>query len=390
MGGALIVGGTAIGAGMLALPVTTGAAGFLPALVVYLACWLFSAATGLLFLEICLWMPNDANIISMAHHLLGKWGKGCAWLLYIFLFYCLTTAYTIKGGEFFNFITGEFLPRQVGIALFSLVFGFVVYKGAGAVNNINAILMVGLGVSYLAFIALGAGEVKKEFLERTHWFPAVLGLPVIFTSFSFQGVIPSLTTYLERNPKAVRFAILVGSALPFIAYAIWQWLIIGIVPLSGAHGLQQALLQGQTAVEPLRFLFAQSPIYRIGQFFAMFALTTSFLGVTLGLLDFLSDGLQIKKTSWRKLFLCLLIYVPTALIAMTNPSIFLKALGVAGGIGCALLLGLLPVAMVWVGRYRKGYSSLQCQLKGGKIVLLVLAAFVVFELAIELTKDLLH
>ena len=93
IGGALLVGGTAIGAGMLALPVVTGMGGFLPSTVIFIICWIFSACTGLLLLEVCLWMPNDANIISMVQHLLGPVGKIAAWILYIFLFYCLAIAY---------------------------------------------------------------------------------------------------------------------------------------------------------------------------------------------------------------------------------------------------------------------------------------------------------
>ena len=93
IGGTLLVGGTAIGAGMLALPVVTGFGGFLPATVIYLICYLFSAATGLLLLEVCYWMPQDANIVSMAKLLLGPFGKIGAWILYLFLFYSLTIAY---------------------------------------------------------------------------------------------------------------------------------------------------------------------------------------------------------------------------------------------------------------------------------------------------------
>lgn len=386
-GGALIVGGTAIGAGMLSLPVATATAGFFPTVALYFLCWLFSAATGLLLLEICLWMPNEANIISMTRHLLGPFGKIAAWLLYLFLFYCLTIAYTLKGGEFFSLVLGGFLPRVVGIALFTVLFGAVVYLGPNAVNRTNALLMVGLAASYVLFAALGFGEMKSALLKRANWPSVTLGLPIIFASFSFQGVIPSLTSYFERNPKPVRFAIIVGSSLPFIAYTIWQLLIIGIVPLEGKHGLAEALTQGQTAIEPLRFLLPTSPIYWIGQFFAMFALTTSFLGVTLGLLDFLSDGLQIPKKGLSKIFLCAVIYIPAALIAALHPSIFIKALEYAGGIGCALLLGLLPIAMVWMGRYIKQYSSLQCQLRGGKVVLILLALFVFFEVALELIKE---
>lgn len=389
IGGALLVAGTAIGAGMLALPVVTGMGGFLPATVIYFICWLFSACTGLLLLEVCLWMPNDANIISMAHHLLGPVGRIFAWILYLFLFYCLTIAYVAGGGGFIVALFGGKIPHVLGLIIFSLIFGGCVYMGTRFVDRVNFLLMIGLGVSYIAFVAVGASEVKMEFLLRKNWIAAILALPIMFTSFSFQGIIPSLTTYLDRNPKMVRFSILVGTSLPFIGYIIWEYLILGLIPVEGPHGLMQAETLGQTAVEPLRYIFPNSPIYMIGQFFGAFALTTSFLGVTLGLLDFLSDGLQIPKVGWKKVALCALIYVPPIFIVSINPTIFLKALGYAGGIGCALLLGLLPILMVWVGRYRKDYSLLHRQLPGGRMVLTCLGIFVFLELIIELTREVL-
>ena len=306
IGGALLVGGTAIGAGMLALPVVTGMGGFFPAIVIFIICWLFSACTGLLLLEVCLWMPNDANIISMAHHLLGPIGKISAWILYLFLFYCLTIAYAAGGGSFIVELFGGKIPHSIGVILFTAIFGTFVYLGTRAVDRINFLLMIGLGVSYLVFVILGVGEVKVEFLKRMQWFPAIMALPVMFTSFS------------------------------------------------------------------------------------TFALTTSFLGVTLGLMDFLSDGLQLPKVGWKKILLCMIVYIPPVIIAIINPNIFLRALGYAGGIGCALLLGLLPIIMVWVGRYQKEYSDLNRQLPGGKGILTLLSIFVIFELLIELTKELIR
>ena len=388
IGGALLVGGTAIGAGMLALPVVTGLGGFLPATVIFLICWLFSACTGLLLLEVCLWMPNDANIISMAQHLLGPIGKGAAWVLYLFLFYCLTIAYVAGGGGFVVALFAGKCPPVVGSLLFSAIFGMFVYLGTKAVDRINFLLMIGLGISFLIFVVLGFTEVKLENLTHMNWVPAFLALPVMFTSFSYQGIVPSLTAYLERHPKVIRFAILGGTSLPFLGYILWEYLILGLVPAAGPHGLLQAEAMGQTAVEPLRHIFPHSPIYVTGQFFSFFALTTSFLGVTLGLIDFLSDGLQIAKTGLKKLFLCALIYIPPIIVVAINPNIFLRALGFAGGIGCALLLGLLPILMVWVGRYRKDYPVLQRQLPGGKPVLVLLGCFVIFELAIELIREL--
>lgn len=47
--GTLLIAGTTIGGGVLALPVVTGIAGYVPSLLIYLICWMFMATTGLLF-----------------------------------------------------------------------------------------------------------------------------------------------------------------------------------------------------------------------------------------------------------------------------------------------------------------------------------------------------
>jgi len=95
--GVLLIGGTSIGAGMLALPVVTGLSGFFPAMVVNTVCWLFMLATGLLLLEATLWMKEGANILSMTERILGPAGKVFGGGAFIFLYYCLLISY-ISGG----------------------------------------------------------------------------------------------------------------------------------------------------------------------------------------------------------------------------------------------------------------------------------------------------
>jgi tyrosine-specific transport protein len=181
----------------------------------------------------------------------------------------------------------------------------------------------------------------------------------------------------------IRKAILIGSFLPFITYSIWQWLILGIIPLEGPHGLANALEQGENAVIPLKYFLESPSIYLIGQIFAFLALLTSFFGVTLGLVDFLADGLKVKKTPRGRLILSLLVFIPPLLIALRYPHAFLTALDYAGGFGCALLLGLLPILMVWSKRYKMKDHS-HAQITWGRPFFLLLIAFIVFEIGIEL------
>lgn len=146
---------------------------------------------------------------------------------------------------------------------------------------------------------------------------------------------------------------------------------------------------GNNAVHPLKYFIQNDFIYALGQALAFFALITSFLGVTLGLRDFLADGLGIAKDLKGKCLLALLVLVPPLLIAISYPHVFLIALDYAGGFGCALLLGLLPIVMVWVGRYHL-HLPLTPQLPGGKIVLAILALFVTIELLGECRQLLMR
>ena len=375
LGGALLVAGTAIGGGMLALPVVTAAGGFLPAALIYVLCWAFMTATALLFVEIFLWSKEEVNIVSMAKMTLGTPGKIVAWILYLFLFYSLTIAYISGGGglvdDLLKSIAHFDYPKWLGVLLFVAIFAPFVTIGARAVDSLNKLLMTGLIVSFLIFVALGIGHIELHLLERIDLPMALLATPVMFTSFGFQGIVPTLTNYLDRDPHRARKAILIGSTLPLLAYIIWEGLILGVIPF---EGLEEARALGQSAVAPLKNIVAHPWLYPVGEFFAFFAIVTSFLGVTLGLLDFLADGLKVKKTPTGRLRLSFLIYGPPLIFAMFNPCVFLNALHYAGGLGCALLLGLLPILMAWRGRYRLKYKS-EYALFGGRIVLTLLILF---------------
>lgn len=382
LGGSLLVAGTSIGGGMLALPVLTSLAGFMPSIVVYLLCWLFMASTGLLFLEVSQWMKGDANIISMAERTLGRPGKCFAWVIYLFLFYCLTVAYMIGCANIIVELSQHRIADWLGPPIFVVLFAPLILIPTVWASHLNIWLVAGLALSYLGFVFLGFSYVQPALLQYHDWSHSLKVLPIAFTSFAYQGIVPTLAVFMHHDAKNIRKAILIGSFIPFITYTLWEWLILGIVPLDGPNGLKNALEQGKNAIYPLKFFIENGYIYWLGQAFAFFALITSFLGVALGLRDFLADGLNIQKTIKGKFLLALLVLVPPLFIAISYPHIFLIALDYAGGFGCALLLGLLPIIMAWRGRYFLNLPSYP-QLPGGKFFLSLLGVFVSIELLSE-------
>ncbi len=385
VGGTLLVAGTSLGVGMLALPVATASGGFVPALAIYLICWIFMLCTGLLILEACIWMPKDANLITLSTRLLGKWGKVSCWVLYLFLFSCLMIAHIAGGGGVVSDLSGGAMPTWLGTIVYVLIFSPVVYFGALWVDRFNLALIAGIAITYIFFVSSSVTYVTPSLLTRMDWGKVWWALPVVFTAFGYQSLIPTLFNYMNRNVNKVRLALIFGTTIPLVIYVIWEFLILGIVPLEGDGGLLQALQKGESAVNPLGNYIHNPTLLSVGRLFAFFAMTTSYLGISVAFVDFLLDGLKLSKKGTPKALICGIIFVIPLVITLVNPHLFISALSIAGGIGVALLLGAMPVLMVWAGRYYEGHSLMHQQLPGGKITLALMLAFVAFELVITLT-----
>lgn len=76
---------------------------------------------------------------------------------------------------------------------------------------------------------------------------------------------------------------------------------------------------------------------------------TAFFGVSLGLFDFLADGLNLRKNGSQGKCTLALTFLPPLAVVLIKPCIYLQALGYAGGC-CVVLLLLLPAIMAGRGR----------------------------------------
>jgi tyrosine-specific transport protein len=372
IGGSLLVAGTTIGVGMLALPVATGEAGFIPSFFIYLLCWIFMLSTGLLLVEVNLSLPKATGFISMAEKILGPIGKQIFWAMYLFLFLTVMIAHVAGGGEIIAQIPNWPFPYWSSAFIYTLFFAPIVYMGAKSVDRLNLFLISGVVLFYLGFVFVSMSSVKFELLKHANWTKSWLSIPVLFTAFTYQVIIPTLMTYLERDVKKIRKSIIYGSSIPLVIYLIWEFVILGIVPVNGPSGLIESVQMGHNAVTPLQNFVQSDWINIFSGFFAFFALTTSFVPLALSFYDFLADGLKWKKKGSKRLILCGISFGIPLVIAVIYPGLFLKALGYAGGISCAFLFGLMPPLMAWLSRYHRNDPILNRQLGGGKPILIIL------------------
>ncbi len=387
IGGTFIVAGTTIGAGMLALPVTTAFGGFFPALLLFFFCWLIMLCTSFFFLDVNLAVKGEPNFISMAGKTLGVWGKGVSWVVYLLLLYSLTAAYIMASTPMFvgavHAVTGHTISPYIAPFCLPVIFGFFVYLGTVGVDYINRFLMLGLIITFLLLIAIIPAHIEPTFLLHCD-FPALsLAVPVVFTSFGYHIVIPSLTTYFKHERKPLVIAIVIGSILPLFFYLLWQALVLGVVPL-GILG--ETWKEGNLITEPLAHLLHTPWLGVVARFFTFFAVITSFLGVALSLSDFLIDGFKLKK-SWEGRFIAIVLtFLPPLFFVFAYKRAFYLALDHAGAL-VAILLGILPAAMAWKLKTPKFYSR---PLGRALLSMIIVLSFAVVVLDIIEAQGLLN
>jgi len=328
------------------------------------------------FLDVNLAVRGETNVISMAGRTLGIGGKVVSWVLYLLLLYSLLAAYIAASSPLFEkamlALTGIKMPTALSRFCLPLAFGSFIYLGTRGVDYINRLLMIGLVLSYVVLVAFVPSHMELSLLSHFDFSASLISLPVVLTSFGYNIIIPSLTTYLNHDVKLLRKAIIWGSVFPIVIYLIWQALVLGVVPQAY---LSQAWIQGVPATEPLSLLLKTPFVSKGALFFSFFAVATSFLGLSLCLSDFLTDGLKIKK-SWEGRFIAFgLTFVPPLIFVFTYPKGFYRALEYAG-ILTAFLLGVLPALMAWKLKGNTFYRSLQGRL--------VLSGVIVFFLAVVL------
>lgn len=379
LGATILVAGTCIGGGMLALPVGSGISGFWPSVLSMLLCCIAMIFTGLLLIEATLAVEGEHHMMTIADRLLGSWGRYCVWIVFLFMTYGSLIAYTAAGGPMMATIiqtlTGIGLTDLYADLILAVVFGGICVLGSRFVGVFNAILFALMVVTYFLLVGLGLSEVDGAKLARSNWKSAWMPFPILLTGFSVQAfLVPSMTNYLKRDAAALRFMMVGGLGLALMVFVLWQLVVLGVVPLEGPHGLDAALEAGEDAAKYLQYALQNPWIASIAAAFGFLALVTSFLGLGLGLVDFLVDSFSIPRKGGGLVLLALLVIVPTIFCATYFERVFIQAFDLTGGFGDSILNGILPVLMVWRLRYVLK-EKLSYQVGGGRLLLILAFAF---------------
>lgn len=350
IGSSLIIAGTAIGGGMLAMPIISSGVGFTGITIVMILIWLTMCYTAILLVETYKDNNPEDGLSTMTYKYLGKAGSIVTGISMLTLMYALVSAYIAGGSDILrlnlsNWLETDISP-QVTAFIFTILFGGIVGLGARVVDIATRWIFIIKLIFLLIVIIVMFGYVRIDNLlqmpiESKLFFSSI---PVIFTSFGFHIVVPSMVKYLDGDIKLLKKAFIYGSLLPLIVYIIWQLSILGSIDsntfftiIKETQGLEAVIIAVNGVSEskwmniPLNIFFAA-------------AILTSFLGVALALFDYVKDLSKKKAFGKNSIIIYLITFIPPLLFALYYPKGFVIALSYAA-ISVVITSLFIPVLM---------------------------------------------
>ncbi|MGJ3352430.1 tyrosine transporter TyrP [Providencia sp. Je.9.19] len=371
---------------MLAMPIAAAGNGFMVSLAMLLGLWALMCYTALLLVEVYQHESHETGIGSVAERYLGSGGKFITGFSMMFLMYALTAAYVSGAGEIITSnLKSSFaidLADWLGIVIFTVIGGGVVCFGTSSVDFINRILFAAKIVFLVMILALMMPHVEQQNLlsAPTEKILILSAIPVFFTSFGFHGSVPSIVKYMGGDVRKLRIIFIIGSAIPLVAYILWQIATLGSIGTTTFVGIlsENAGLNG--LLDAIKDVAQSGKTELIAQMFMSLALATSFLGVALGLFDFLADLFKRQDNASGRLQTGLLTFLPPLIFALFYPKGFIMALGFAA-IALSILALLLPSAMAFKSR---NINSRKYQVLGGSTALLIVFLCGIIVIGVQL------
>lgn len=372
----LIIGNT-VGSGILALPLVTAIYGFAPSVGMLIFAWFVMSCSAKLLLESSYWVNDQEHLVSILSKTLSRPAKFAVSLLYACMMYGLLVAYISISADIIQSVAEKtfsyHLPYSAVVLLFTLIFGIVVFYKLDILDRYNRYLVGGLLIIFLLMVFTAFPHVSLENLNYMNFDGVGWTLPLAILCFGYPSIIPSLRQYCGEDKNRIVRVISIGGTVTLMMYIIWQFAVLGSLPLDGPDGIRALPAQNVSSLTAALHKVTQNAYLHIGiTLFAFFAVATSFMSISKIVADFYTDGLFLSGLKNHRLSAQALTLVPPVLVSLFVPGLFIYAITFSGAI-VGILLVFLPAYVVWRGRYNKKLShTYVCE--GGKPLLIFIMA----------------
>lgn len=372
LGGVAITAGTAIGAGMFSLPIVSSSMGFGWSLVCMALAWYAMYHASMLILEVNLHFNRGESFYTIVKGILGKKWAIFNSVIFASLFYILNYAYISGGSAIVNkiLITNIDVELSQGVAsiFFMLFAGFFVWLSTKAVDRILVILITAMSLTFimavsdLTLLAQYDNLMPKVRSNDSGYLYIFAALPFYLTSFGFHSNIPSLVKYYGKKPEVIAKTILLGSFFCIVIYSFWLISTLGNLNSQNYSSISEGGGTIYSLVIALNQVTNNLHLSELLNYFANMAVLSSFLGVSLGLFDFLADKLQFSDDGIGRLKTALCTFIPPAIGSYLYPDGFIMAIGFAG---LLLAINALIIPSFMVKKSRKMFKFPEYTHSGG-------------------------
>lgn len=393
LGSGLLVAGTSIGAGMLALPLVAAMTGLWWMLALMLLMSSLACYGGLLIAESCRAFPESTNLHVVVGKLLGRFGQIVTVFGMLFLYYSLCAAY-ISGGALVlqNSLNkaGIGISQTAAAISVALAAAIFVVAGTAIVDAVNRFMFGSMILLLLCILIVLVPEIQPSHLSGNQSSSKALlaVLPVLYTSYGFHCAVPTVVQYVAGKPYKFRIALIGGSTLPFTIYVLWVLAVIGVLSTASVLTFSGNADAVSLLISALGNASDSTLLGYMVSAFAAFAIGTSFLGVSLGLFDYLAEAThRIHDLKGRTQTIILTLFLPL-MAAIYMPGSFVTTLGYAA-IALVILAVFIPVALVW--KIRKLRIEETYQVAGGRaaLILAVLSGILIIAAQLGIVTGLL-
>lgn len=350
LSGIAIVAGTAVGAGMFSLPIVSSGMWFSWSLVLLVVSWFFMYHSSLMIMEANLNFEPGASFDTFISGLLGSRWNAINSLTLLFVLYILTYAYVSGGGSIvshtLNAAIGIELPRTIAGFIFAAGLATFVWYSTALVGRLTSIFVGGMIVTFFMSVGGLTVSVQMPLLlqnEPEYLLFAFAAVPTYLTAFGYHGCVPSLVKLYHQDPRKIQVCLLLGSLTSLVVYALWHVATLGNIPREEFVVIKSMGGNVGDLVSALSSVADTKQLSNLLGLFANFAVVSSFLGVTLGLFDFIADKFKFGDDGLGRLKTALVTFVPPTIGGLFFPNGFLYAIGLAGL--CACMWGTIIPAM---------------------------------------------
>lgn len=332
-GGAAIIASVCVGAGMLGLPSAGAGAWTLWSLAALSLTMVMMTFSGWMLLEALRNYDIRASFSTVTKELLGTKFNWFNNLTVYFVGGILLYAYITSSGLIIDNLLN--IGSQVASVLFVAIFSAFVWHSTRAVDRISVILILFMLLSFIFGVSGLASHISIATLfdqlnQQGEYAPYSMAmLPVALTSFGYHHSVASLRSYYGDEKRA-KWAILGGTLIALTLYTLWMVSIFGNLPRNQFAGVIEQGGNVDVLLNTLGDVIESESVANAINAFSMAAILSSFIGVGLGVFDYLADLLGFDDTRKGRSKTWIVTFLPPLILSLVFPFGFVMAIGYAG------------------------------------------------------------